>query len=67
MNSTIEKKLAHLAALPKAFRQLDVMNQITPSADRKEREAVRKNLPAELQPLYDKACAAADKQRRAKA
>lgn len=57
----ITQKLRALASQPSAFRTLDARNQISPPADHKERRAIRENLPADLQPLFDQACHAADK------
>jgi len=59
-------QLRHLGGLPVAFRTLDVLNQIDPPADKKERRAIRENLPPELRTLFDEACGRADHLRRNK-
>lgn len=59
-------QLRHLGGLPVAFRTLDVLNQINPPADKKEREVVRQHLPPELRNLFDEACGRADHLRRSR-
>lgn len=59
--ATITTKLAALAATPKAFRTLNVANQIDVPKDKAERLAIWDALPPELREVFVDACEAADK------